>query len=640
MTVTVNSLTVEGGAQIASTTAGPGKGGDVDVTIANAVNLTGTGPNGASGITASALQGAAGQAGDVVLMAGGAIALSRGAKTSSSTAGVGDGGTVKVTAQGPLSLSDPGSGITASAASTAQGSAGSVTVSAPQITLGTGSEISSTTAGSGAGGPVQVTTPGALVLDGQGVAGTQIAASAIGTQSGPGGSVTVNANALTVAGGAQIASTTAGPSKGGDVDVSIANAVNLTGTGPNGASGITASALQGSAGQAGDVVLMAGGAIALSGGAKTSSSTAGMGDGGTVQVTAQGPLSLSDSGSGITASAASTSLGSAGSVTVGAPQITLTTGSEISSTTAGSGAGGPVQVTTSGALVLDGQGVPGTQIAASAAGTQSGPGGSATVTAGSLTVEGAAQIASTTAGPGKGGDVEVAVVSDITLPDRGPQITTQSTGSGDAGSVSVSAFRLLLGNGGAISTDAATANGGNITLKVGDFLDLRSSKISTSVMGATGNGGNITIDPQFVVLDHSQIIAQAIAGHGGDITIDAGEFLKSADSIVSASSALGISGTVDVIGPRVDLNGALATLQGKLRAPVAVLSDNCGGLDKRLRSSLVASGPVGVPQNPDATLPSLYLGGRDRATRSGAAHDPRPDAGWLQEALDPTLPCE
>jgi hypothetical protein len=55
-------------------------------------------------------------------------------------------------AQGPLTLTDPGSGITASATSTASGNAGSVTVNAPQITLTTGAEISSTTAGTGAGG--------------------------------------------------------------------------------------------------------------------------------------------------------------------------------------------------------------------------------------------------------------------------------------------------------------------------------------------------------------------------------------------------------------------------------------------------------------------------------------------------------
>jgi len=150
-----------------------------------------------------------------------------------------------------------------------------------------------------------------LVLDGAGVANTQIAASATGPHSGPGGSVTVAADALTVEGGARIASTTFGPDKAGDITVAVANAVTLSGTGPDGASGITASAQPGSSGQAGEVVLTAGGAIALSGGAKATCSTAGAGNGGTVQVTAQGPLSLSDPGTGIVASASSTANGNA-----------------------------------------------------------------------------------------------------------------------------------------------------------------------------------------------------------------------------------------------------------------------------------------------------------------------------------------
>ena len=61
---------------------------------------------------------------------------------------------------------------------------------------------------------------------------------------------------------------------------------------------------------------------------------------GTVQVTAQEPLSLSGAGSGIIASANSTASGNAGPVTVTAPQITIATGAEIASTTAGTGAGG------------------------------------------------------------------------------------------------------------------------------------------------------------------------------------------------------------------------------------------------------------------------------------------------------------
>jgi len=204
------------------------------------------------------------------------------------------------------------------------------------------------------------------------------------------------------------------------------------------------------------------------------------------------------------------------------------------------------------------------------------------------------------------------------LPDPGPQITAMSTGSGDAGSVRVSAFRLLLANGAAISTEAetSTANGGNITLKVGDFLYLLSGEITASVKGETGNGGNITIDPQSVVLNQSRIIAEAIAGHGGNITINANEFLQSADSVVSASSELGISGTIEIIGPRVDFNGVLVVLSSELRSAAQVLRNSCAAQAGLPQSSLVEGGRGGLPQDPDATLPALYIAGRDMSPTS------------------------
>ena len=236
-----------------------------------------------------------------------------------------------------------------------------------------------------------------------------------------------------------------------------------------------------------------------------------------------------------------------------------------------------------------------------------------TVTANSLTVEGGAQIASSTAGPGKGGDVNVVAASDVVLPDPGPQITAQSTGSGDAGSITVAANRLLISNGGAISTEArtSTASGGNISLTVRDLLYLTSSEISTSVKGETGDGGNITIDPQLVILDHSSIIAQAVEGHGGNITITADQFIPSSDSIVSASSELGISGTIVINGPRVDVNGALVVLSTQLRSRTEVLREACAARAGQPVSSLVEAGRGGLPQDPEATLPALYIAGRD-----------------------------
>jgi large exoprotein involved in heme utilization and adhesion len=367
------------------------------------------------------------------------------------------------------------------------------------------------------------------------------------------------------------------------------------------------------------------------------SSTAGAGNGGTVQVTAGGPLNLTDPGTGIIASATSTASGNAGSATVNAPQIALANGAEIASTTAGTGAGGSVTVSAPGTIVLGG----GAQIAASATGAQSGAGGNVDIIANNLSVSGGARIASSTAGPGKGGNVDVSVVSDIVLPDPGPQITAMSTGSGDAGSVTVSAGRLLLANGAAISTEAetSTASGGNITLNVGDFLYLKNGEITTSVKGETGNGGNITIDPQSMVLDQSSIIAQAIEGHGGNITITAGEFLQSADSVVSATSALGISGTIEIIGPRVDLNGALVVLSSELRSAAQVLRNSCAAQAGLPQSSLVEGGRGGLPQDPDATLPALYIAGRDISPTPPAVRGPPPPIPAQQTTARLTVHC-
>jgi large exoprotein involved in heme utilization and adhesion len=146
---------------------------------------------------------------------------------------------------------------------------------------------------------------------------------------------------------------------------------------------------------------------------------------------------------------------------------------------------------------------------------------------------------------------------------------------------------------------------------VRDFLYLVSSEISTSVKGETGNGGNIAIDPQLVILDHSSIIAQAVEGHGGNITITAGQFIPSSDSIVSASSELGISGTIVINGPRVDVNGALVVLSTQLRSRTEVLREACVARAGQPISSLVEAGRGGLPQDPEATLPALYIAGRD-----------------------------
>jgi large exoprotein involved in heme utilization and adhesion len=198
-----------------------------------------------------------------------------------------------------------------------------------------------------------------------------------------------------------------------------------------------------------------------------------------------------------------------------------------------------------------------------------------------------------------------------------------------------------MSDGGGISTEAQSANGGNITLKVSDFLYLTKSQITASVNRETGSGGNIRIDPhpQLVILNHSSIIAQAAEGQGGNININADLYIASTDSVVSATSARGISGTIEIIGPRVDVNGALVVLSSELRSAAQVLRNSCAAQAGLSQSNLVKAGRGGLPQDPDATLPALYFAGRDMSPTSPAVPGPLPPIPAQQTTARLTMRC-
>jgi hypothetical protein len=238
--------------------------------------------------------------------------------------------------------------------------------------------------------------------------------------------------------------------------------------------------------------------------------------------------------------------------------------------------------------------------------------------------------------------------------DAIPQITAKSTGTGDAGSITISAVRLLTNNNAAISTEAevSTANARNITLEVRDLLYLLNSKITTSVKNS-GSGGNITIDTKVVVLNHGSITAQAVEGLGGDIMINAGEYFPSqhiminageyfpaTDSRISATSQLGISGPVVISsGPRVDVNGALVVLSSELRRAAEVVRETCAAQGGRPQSSLVEAGRGGLPLDPEATLPALYIAGRDVSPNPQAVEASIEASGALQTTAHLRMRC-
>jgi hypothetical protein len=260
-----------------------------------------------------------------------------------------------------------------------------------------------------------------------------------------------------------------------------------------------------------------------------------------------------------------------------------------------------------------------------------GPGGSIAVDARrSIVVEGAGTvIASRTGGPGAGGDVTLhAPRIDVT---NGGEVSAKSTpalgdvrdifgsldtplvigdapdkADGKAGAISLQANEIHV-LGGAITTNATTADGGNIDIVARDRLRLVHGEITATVND--GTGGNITIDPTFVILDqNSKVIAQAGTGTGGNIQISADVLLVSLESVISASSQFGTNGVVAIDSPEVDLAGTLSALPASFLDAASLLRQRCAQRAEAGAGSFVVAGTSALSASPDAPLEAISDG--------------------------------
>jgi hypothetical protein len=92
-------------------------------------------------------------------------------------------------------------------------------------------------------------------------------------------------------------------------------------------------------------------------------------------------------------------------------------------------------------------------------------------------------------------------------------------------------------------------------------------------------------------------------------------------------------------GPRVDVNGALVVLSSELRGGAEVLREACAARADRPISSLVEAGRGGLPEDPEATLPALYIAGRDVNPNPRTAAGTTEASGALQTTVHLTMRC-
>ena len=242
-----------------------------------------------------------------------------------------------------------------------------------------------------------------------------------------------------------------------------------------------------------------------------------------------------------------------------------------------------------------------------------------------------------TVGRSKGDSGNLTIDFDRILVGPGAFLAAGSTGdflqpgerAGNTGDITIAADVLRIEGGNIGSTALKNGDGGDVFLNVSKRLEVfggpdilfrccpavLGGSITTDVRGGPETtGGNITISsPDFVILENGgKIIANAFEGQGGNIDITTKALLVSDDSTISASSELGVSGTVQVNAPDSDLTTNLETLSQDYLDAVELRNRCAEGPDEsqfRVASRLLQG-------TPDGMLPSFTLASVPRIVAS------------------------
>ncbi|MEW6246876.1 MAG: filamentous hemagglutinin N-terminal domain-containing protein [Nitrospirota bacterium] len=593
--IQTNNLTATNGAFITSTNFGAGLGGDVSIRAGN-IRLAGPGPVG--GFTGVFAIGGfvARRAGNISITTG-SLDILDGAQISARTSGLGPAGDIDISADHIfISGADPGTG---SFDGTSSGIFASTLPAEPFPNFGTGD-----------GGNVQILVE-ALELHDQGTIRS------LSRGEGDAGTIDISANVLSLNTNASITAESTGNGDAGSitihglaspaVSVTLTNGFVLTqssGTGAGGSIDI-------------DTTMLTLDRSTISASVKDvpegDDPAAGVAD-----ITLRAPT-LQMTGGAVTAETSGTR--NAGSITLNVRTLTAQNNAHISSSSTGVDLNGDgtldvLATGDAGSVTIQGLASPADSVSltnsavlTSAAGT--GAGGSITVDTRNLALTNATVSASVKDVPEGGdpptglGNITLTASQETTLSD-GTVISAESTGTRNAGTVTIRAGQNFLVTNSQVTTEALSTSGGNINISANRMIRLTNSGITTSVFGPEGTtGGDIFIDPQFVILQNSQILAQATEGRGGNINILAGLFLADPNSRVSATSQRGVSGEVNIQSPIQNLSGALVPLNQDYLQAATLLAQRCvGRMADAQTSTFIVVEHEGLPREPGGVLPS------------------------------------
>jgi|GEM_PF-325279 len=615
-----------------------------------------------------------GQAGSIDVEAGQGLRLT-GATSQllAQTSNQGRAGSISVNAPQVIVEND----ALISTSTTDQGLAGDIDIFTETLTMRNGGEILAFTSGAGDSGTINITATNAVLL-GEGVQDSSSIISVETSDAGRSGNIIINTPNFVLSETARITATArenATNLEGGGSITINANQMNLAGV-----VGIFAETQSQSPG--GILTLQPYQSnsnldVRFAPGAMISTSTSGSGIGGDLRLFAPESITITGPNNGRARLASeTTSSGLAGKVRIDTDNLTLTGGITLSaeSTQTATGDAGGIEIDVDNFAIRDNAQVSVRSFGTSAAGnldvqarhvslnnnasltaeTEAGQGGDITLReletldvtnsrisaqtqtgrAGNLSIFASDSIhlrdsaALSVEAQGKGNPFQIPTAGNLILGTNeliveNVSSVTVSSPLGQAGNINIDANRIEL-NSGSISAETGVNAGSeqeaaNINLNGVEFLFLRNGSLIAAQANAQANGGNVTINAEdgFIIASPSgnnDIIATAVEGNGGNIQISAirlfgleersGSFdqLRSNDSNdISASSEFGIDGVITIEDLGID------PAQGAVQLPTdtenSPLSEGCQpGIDGRGRFVNTERG--GIPPSPSDPISS------------------------------------
>ena len=466
------------------------------------------------------------------------------------------------------------------------------------------------------------------------------------------GSVTITTPSLRVINGARLTSSLSGTGNGGDVKIN-ANNILLSNAGPNATTpgavddfsgGI--SVLNQGIGTGGNITINTD-RLKVENGIVIAALTRGNGNAGTVAINAKESVAIDRSF--LISDVQVGGTGIAGDITINAPSLRVTNGARLTSSLSGTGAAGDVKINANDILLSDAgpnATIPGAvndfSGGISVLNQGIGTGGNITINTDRLNVENGIVIAALTRGNGNAGTVginakeSVAIdrsflISDVQVGGTGiagdikittgslalnntAQISVDSKGTGEGGAITLATNKLSLDNKSSITAETTSGKGGNITIDAKDTVFLRRQSLLSTTAGtqnAGGDGGNIIITSPFVVAvlgENSDIRANAFTGKGGNISITANQVFGLRQQLqdtpfsdITASSALGINGTININNLSLDPSQGLQALNLTPVDPSKLIAQGCNSGRRVVegQSRFVVLGRGGFSSSPD-----------------------------------------